>query len=107
MFNPTFAGFASTDDVRASKQDLETEISYSATFETGLKQLIGKRNSIYVGVYLDYGLNDIYNKNKGKDLVEYHAEIPVTFQTNSVYDSGLVRDMRLVSYGLKLRFAMR
>ncbi len=72
-----------------------------------MKQQIGSKNSIYIGVYLDYGLNNVYDKNENKNLVQYNPALPVQFTYNSVFDSGLARDMRLVSYGLKLRIAMR
>ncbi|MFD2942388.1 hypothetical protein [Flavobacterium notoginsengisoli] len=107
LFSPSFAGFGSFDNVKTPNQDLKTKTSCSATFETGLKQDIGNRNSIYIGVYLDYGLNNIYDKNNNRNLVQYNPELPVEFTYNSVFDSGLARDMRLVSYGLKLRIAMR
>lgn len=107
LFAPAFAGFASTNDVKTSKQDLDTDVSYSATFETGLKQKIGDRSSIYIGLYLDYGLNNIYDKNGNKNLVEYNPELPVQLQYNSVLDSPFADNIRLVSYGLKLRFALR
>jgi hypothetical protein len=106
LFAPAFAGFASTNDVRSGKQDLDTDVSYSATIETGVKQLLGNKNSIYIGLYLDYGLNNIYDNEK-KPLVQYNAEIPVQLQQNSVLDSPFANNVRLVSYGLKLRFAIR
>ncbi|MDW8850809.1 outer membrane beta-barrel protein [Flavobacterium sp. MMLR14_040] len=106
LFSPAFAGFASTDNLAAGKQDIDTEVSYSTTFETGLKQKIGDRSWIYVGVYLDYGLNNIYDKGNNKALVEYHPELPVQLQYNSVLETSYTNDVRLVSYGLKLRFAL-
>lgn len=108
LFDPSFAGFGSTDNVKISKQNLNTKISYSTTIETGLKQLIGKRNSIYIGVYLDYGLNNIYDKKESNmNLVQYNPDIPVKFQYNSILDSQDTDDFTLVSYGIKLRFAIR
>jgi hypothetical protein len=107
LFSPAFAGFASTDNVTVNKQDIDTDVSYSATFETGLKQKIGDRSSIYIGVYLDYGLNNIYDKNNNKNLVQYNSELPVQLQYNSVLETPYANDVRLVSYGLKLRFALR
>lgn len=106
LFNPSFAGFASTNDFKSGKQDFDAKISYSATFETGLKQSIGNKNAIYIGIFFDYMLNSIYDKSADKKLIQYHADLPVQLQYNSVYDSGIVKDLRLVSYGLKLRFAM-
>lgn len=107
LFSPAFAGFASTDNVKTPEQNLNNKVSYSATFETGLKQVISNRNSIYIGAYLDYGLNDVYNKNTANNLVQYNPELPVVLKYNSVSSSGFVTNGRLVSYGLKLRVALR
>jgi len=106
LFSPAFAGFASTDNVKIAKQDIDTDVSYSATIETGLKQKISEKGWIYIGVYLDYGLNNIYDKDNTKNLVEYHPELPVQLQYNSVLETPYANDVRLVSYGLKLRFAL-
>ncbi|WP_289659416.1 hypothetical protein [Flavobacterium panacagri] len=107
LFGPAFAGFENVNNVQTPKQDLKTDVSYSATFETGLKQSIGKNNALYIGVYFDYGLNNIYKDKDAKNLVQYNPELPVVFNYNSVFNSGLSKDMRLVSYGLKLRIAMQ
>lgn len=107
LFSPAFAGFASVNNLKTPEKDLDTKVSYSATFETGLKQELGNRNSFYIGAYLDYGLNDIYDKKDNKNLVQYNADVPVELKYNSVFDSGGARNMRLVSYGIKLRFAIR
>ena len=108
LFAPSFAGFASTDNVKIGKQNLNTEISYSTTIETGLKQLIGEKSSIYIGVYLDYGLNNIYDKNENdRNLVQYSSDVPVNLKYNSVLDSQYTDDFTLISYGIKLRFAIR
>ena len=107
LFAPAFAGFASTDNIQTSKQDLDTDVSYSATFETGLKQKIGSRSSLYIGVYLDYGLNNIYDKNESKNLIQYNPELPVQLGYNSILDSSYMTDVILVSYGIKLRYALR
>lgn len=107
LFGPAFAGFASTNDVKVSKQDVDTKTSYSATFETGLKQKVGDKSSIYIGLYLDYGLNDIIDKNNNKNLIEYNPELPVQLHYNSSLNTQYTHDIRLVSYGLKLRYALR
>ncbi|MFH7019265.1 outer membrane beta-barrel protein [Flavobacterium sp. FlaQc-47] len=107
LFSPAFAGFASTNNVQTAKEDLDTEVSYSATFETGVKQKIGDKSAIYIGVYLDYGLNNIYDKSSNKNFVQYNPELPVQLKQNSVLESPFASNVRLVSYGLKLRFAIR
>jgi hypothetical protein len=107
LFSPAFAGFESVNNLRTSKQDLKTDVSYSATFETGVKQNLGDKSAIYVGVYLDYGLNNIYDNKESKNLVQYNPELPVQLQYNSLLNTSNANDIRLVSYGLKLRFAVR
>lgn len=107
LFSPAFAGFESQNNLKTSKQDLDTEVSYSATFETGLKQKIGDRSAIYIGLYLDYGLNNIYDNKGSKNLVQYQPELPVQLKYNTVLDASNSNDIRLVSYGLKLRYAIR
>ena len=107
LFAPAFAGFSSTDNIQTNKQDLDTDVSYSATFETGLKQKIGSRSSLYIGLYLDYGLNNIYDKNESKNLIQYNPELPVQLGYNSILDSSYMTDLILVSYGIKLRYALR
>ncbi len=106
LFSPAFAGFASTDNLKTAKEDLDTDVSYSAIIETGLKQKISDRNWIYIGVYLDYGLNNIYDKDNTKNLIEYHPEQPVQLQYNSIIETPFANELKLISYGLKLRFAM-
>lgn len=105
LFNPAFAGFGNTANINTGKQDLSTEISYSATIEAGVKQSIGSNKSIYIGLYLDYGLNNIYEK-QSKNVVQYNPEIPVALSYNTVLNSAY-DDVKLLSYGLKLRFALR
>lgn len=107
LFSPAFAGFESVNNLKTSKQDLKTDVSYSATFETGVKQNLGDKSAIYIGVYLDYGLNNIYDNKESKNLVQYNPALPVQLQYNSLLNSSNANDIRLVSYGLKLRFAIR
>ncbi|KLT69333.1 MULTISPECIES: outer membrane beta-barrel protein [unclassified Flavobacterium] len=107
LFGPAFAGFGSTNNVKVGKQDLNAEVSYSVTFETGVKQIIGDKSSIYLGAYLDYGLNNVYDRNTSKHLVQYNPGTTAQLEHNTVLDSPFTNDVRLVSLGLKLRFAIR
>ncbi|MEO6177598.1 MAG: outer membrane beta-barrel protein [Flavobacterium circumlabens] len=106
LFAPAFAGFASTNNIKVGKEDLDTEVSYSATFETGVKQKLSDKSSFYIGAYLDYGLNNIYDKEDTKNVVQYNAALPVQLGHNTVLNSQQVNNVRLVSYGIRLRFAI-
>ncbi|WP_166922286.1 outer membrane beta-barrel protein [Flavobacterium poyangense] len=107
LFDPAFAGFGTTTNIKTGKQDLNAEVSYSATFETGVKQQIGEKSAIYLGAYLDYGLNNVYDRDLSKHPVQYTPGTPAKLEYNSILDSRFAHDVRLVSYGLKLRFAIR
>lgn len=105
LFAPYFAGFGSYDNIKSEKGKLTTDISYSAIIESGLKQTLGKKTSIYAGLYLDYGLNSISDKKEKSNLIQYPAEIPVDFKYKSVFDSPYVSNAKLISYGFKIRLA--
>ncbi|MWB96102.1 outer membrane beta-barrel protein [Flavobacterium sp. GA093] len=108
LYEPAFAGFGTFDAINTGKQDLDTEVSYSATFETGIKQILNKKHSLYIGLYLDYGLNTVYDKSNTKNIVQYtNTAVPVQLQYNSILDSAYADDPILLSYGVKLRFAFR
>lgn len=105
LFGPTFMGFGSFYQVDAGKQDLETKIAWSGTLETGVKQYIGERSSCYIGVFVDYCFNSIAD-NKDENVINYPSnEMPVDLQFNSVINSSYSKDVRLMAYGVKLRFA--
>ncbi|EIJ40454.1 hypothetical protein JoomaDRAFT_3514 [Galbibacter orientalis DSM 19592] len=108
LFDPAFAGFGTYGTQETNKEELDIKLSYSAIIETGIKQKIAEHSSIYVGVYFDYGINSIIDsQDQTRQLVEYDAEDPVNFKYNSVFDSGIAKNMRLISYGIKLRYASK
>lgn len=106
LFSPSFAGFSSTENIKTGKQTIDLDIAYSAVFEAGVKQLIGNNDSIYVGFYLDYGLNNFVHKDENKKTVQYSSPLPVELQYNSLLTSSLTSNELLVSYGIKLRYAI-
>jgi hypothetical protein len=82
-----------------------------AALETGLKMKIDDRFFLYVGVYFDYGLDNMLNSGRNKHLVEYNAAYPKILLTNSVLESSYTQDDRthaitdklsLMSVGAKL-----
>lgn len=105
LFGPTFMGFGSFSGVRPGKQDLETKIAWSGTLESGVKQYVGDHNSCYIGLFLNYGFNSIAD-NKEENVVNYPSdEMPVNLKYNSVINSSYTKDVRLIAYGIKLRYA--
>jgi len=56
--------------------------------EGGLKFGVGEGKYLYTGVFLDYGLNDIYKKSAGKSLLEYNNASPADYIHNSVLSAN-------------------
>lgn len=107
LFGPEFAGFGNFRRVESSKEDLDLKIAYILTVETGIKQILSKTTSVYLGVYFDYGLNDIYDGevNGNTPIVVYDKNIPSTFTYNSLFETGEATDLKVIAFGVKIRYA--
>lgn len=98
-----FMGFG-TFDRKAIKGELDFKMAYLFSLETGIKWKSGNKGSIYTGLYLDYGLNDI-NSGNNKKLVEYNTADPENFINNSITQTQLIDKLTPMALGLKLSFA--
>jgi len=105
LFDPAFMGFGNFGTVNTGKQDLDLAVAYLATFEAGVKQFESDGMAIYIGLYLDYGINDILKKDSRPELIEYTEGVPVNLQYNSLLNSSSAEDVKLMAYGAKLRIA--
>ncbi len=105
LFGPQFMGFGNFGDIKPGKKELETEMAWSGTLETGVKQYIDDNKSFYIGLFADYSLNSIA-KNKEENVINYPtAQYPADLQYNSVINSSVTGNVRLIAYGIKLRLA--
>lgn len=106
LFDPQFAGFGNFGKISQGEQDLDFNMSYIATVEGGIKRYINTTSALYIGLYLDYGLNNILEKDGDTPIVEYKEKIPVNFSYNSVLESTYTKDVKLMAYGIKVRYAI-
>ncbi len=110
LFDPAFMGFGNFENIH-STSDLKLDIAFMASVEIGLKWRIWDGFYIQTGLFADYGLNDIYQKDKNDNLVVYNSQSPADFRINSVVTSindqnqPIVNKIFPVSGGLKLRFS--
>ena len=111
LFNPAFMGFVNQNNQDITEGDLQLKTAFSTIFEAGIKQVLTPKNSVYLGIYLDYGLNNINKVEKDQNLIDYRTEEPDTFTFNSVFTSynqnnstTYLNDIKPVSYGVKLRY---
>jgi hypothetical protein len=105
LFDPQFAGFGHFNGISQGKQDIDVNVSYIATFEAGFKPFEKEGRAIYIGLYLDYGLNNILKKDSNKEIIVYPETLPVDFKYNSVFDSNQTEEVKVMAYGVKLRYA--
>ena len=85
--------------------NIDFNINYAAAFEAGGQWLLGRRTNLYVGLWFDYGLNNI-NKTGAigitKHAVEYDHFISGSLKYNSIMET--TEKTGVMSAGLKVKF---
>ena len=111
LFDPEFMGFKQLGRQNIVGGDLELKTAFSASLETGIKQIIGDKNSIYIAIFIDYGLNDISDASQDQNLIEYLTNEPSNFNYNSVFTSSnkqtgkaYIDEVKPMALGVKLRY---
>lgn len=108
---PMFMGFGEFGNQGVNGQELDLDNSYSLMAETGVKHVINEKNAIYLGIFVEYGLNTI-NKSNNDHLINYNTQQPTDFIYNSVFTSSnkngnyaYTDDVRTFAAGIKIRYA--
>ena len=97
--SPTYHGFGTVNDFNyEGKYELDLSVSLSA--ESGVQFLLWDIWRLYVGAYIDYGLNNIKKEKKGATLVTYDPSA-LPSQGDGMFT--LTDDVKLLSYGMKVR----
>jgi hypothetical protein len=109
-------GFGSTPPLTTAvmNESIDANIAFILSAEVGINWVYSKTFSLYTGVYLDYGLNDIVSPDKVDALVAYNATNPQNHATNSMLTSRyttqsgqvktLVDKVSTLAIGIKLSF---
>jgi len=84
-----FMGFDTFGDVERENK-LDFNMAVLASVETGLK-LTFDAMSLYLGIYLDYGLTNIQPKDQ-KSFIQYNPDNPRDFFVNSVTESTFMQN---------------
>lgn len=106
LFDPLFMGFGEFSNVSKKNGELDWDMSYSAVLETGVKAEVGDARYLYIGFFVNYGLNTMSAEDTKASLVNYEQATPSDFSLGSIFESGLAQDARLQSFGIKLRYAL-
>ncbi|MGS2762041.1 hypothetical protein [Sinomicrobium sp. M5D2P9] len=110
--SPSFMGFGDFGNQGTGGQELDLDNSYSIVAETGIKHIINEKNVLYVGIFVEYGLNTI--NDAGNDhLITYNTQSPADFTYNSVFTSSnknagqaYADSVRTFAAGIKIRYAL-
>ena len=84
-----FMGFGNYNG-RKNNGSWDFEKTFFAAFETGIKWKLNDNWSLYTGIYIDYGLNNIRKKQDVSTLpsfVAYNRAQPPDFAVNSIFES--------------------
>ncbi|MBZ9729945.1 YesU family protein [Salegentibacter sp. JZCK2] len=72
LTDPEFAGFGEISVVNSVKSDLNLKTNFVAHLESGAKLMLENSLSLYIGAFLDYGLNDIKSDVSQDRLIDYN-----------------------------------
>ncbi|MDT0642799.1 outer membrane beta-barrel protein [Zunongwangia sp. F363] len=111
---PMFAGFGDFGALNTSRSDLGLQTNLILNLETGVKFMLENDQTLYMGLFVDYGLKDIKPEKNGLDLIAYNAEDPMNFTNNSLLTSAsntastaYVDEVKTLAFGLKIRYGFR
>lgn len=90
---------------QSSSGKLNVETTYAANIEAGLKHQFNNNKPIYIGLFFDYGLNNMLTKSN-KELVTYQTNNPSDLNIESVSNSQFAEMMRISSLGIKLKYTI-
>ena len=89
--------------------------AFMFALESGIKWRVNKENTLYTGLYLDYGLNSISKKNEGVSFIGYNTAFPQNFSVNSILTSQYMQNGESkdfvsgkvvpIALGIKIRWA--
>lgn len=108
LADPAFMGFGQWDDARSAKNDFKTKTAFLLSVETGIKT----RDRFYLGVYADYGLNNILEAGERHAVIRYVTDSPTAFSYQSVpaaldaEGKPWAQKLNLLSLGIKLRYIL-
>lgn len=114
LTDPEFSGFGEFGAVNNSKSELDLRTNFIANLESGIKFMLENSQSLYMGLFLDYGLHDIQPEASGERLIDYNNQDPEMFSTGSVLsatrDTGngqYVDGLRTMTFGLKIQYGFQ
>jgi hypothetical protein len=97
-------GYVSSNKPGSITNDIDMDISLIASFETGVRFVLTPNILLYIGAYIDYGLNNI-RSTSAKDLLNYQETEPSVFKYVSALNTSHVNQVKIFGAGLKVKIA--
>ena len=94
------------------RRSLDLKDHYVGNIELGIKILLENATALYIGGFMDYGLNNLREVSENDDLIEYQPKDPAHFSYSSlIYSQNqtnqyFVDKVRTIAFGLKIRYAL-
>jgi len=114
LTDPEFAGFGEFRAKNSTRSQLDLKTSYILNLESGVKFMLENEKSLYLGAFLDYGLNDIQPDASRERLIGYNSQYPVAFPFDSLLSSQrdmnsekYINEVRTLAFGLKLQYGFQ
>ena len=114
LTSPEFAGFGEFRELGTSWSEPKLTTNFVAHMESGMKLMLENNNSLYMGFFLDYGLNKIQPDHTRAKLVKYNNRNPTDFTLGSILtasrdgnSSQFVNEVRTIAFGLKIRYGFQ
>lgn len=105
--DPSFMGFGSFAGEKSTIGKLDAGVAVSSIVEAGIKQELNKKSSVYLGLYLSYGINSmVKQQSKYEYLIQYQTYDPTVFSYPNLFETPYARKLRPFSIGIKCRIAV-
>jgi hypothetical protein len=107
---PAFAGFGTYNQIDFAERDLEIKNSINATLEMGVKETLPNNAYLYIGAFVEYGLNDIKEEVTNAGVLSFNSDNPTGFISNGVIaaqnNTGVnyVDEAKLFFAGVRFRY---
>ncbi|MEC4115296.1 outer membrane beta-barrel protein [Myroides pelagicus] len=107
LTGPSFMGFGYQHRL-SQKNNIKIENRYSWLFETGIIQELGNKQSLYIGAFIDLGLNNLIKKeNREANPISISSNLDSPVVLHSIWRQEKYKSQELKDYhlGFKLKYA--
>jgi len=102
-------GFVTNQAIPKDNTDIDMKTVFMASAELGVKRLLVNKMNLYLGLYFDYGLNDVLNRQTAAgnidNIVVFQSDSPANFVYNTALNS-YSKQMKPFAIGFTARLTL-